>query len=185
MPKAEIKSMHEKMEKSLEFLKTEYVAIRTGRAHPGLVADIKADYYGNPTPIKQIATITVPDGRKILIAPFDKSSLKVIEKALLASSLGITPANDGESIRLTMPELTGERRTELTKFVAKKAEESKVAVRNLRRDSVEALKKKEKNSEITEDDLKKYTKEIQDITDSYIKKLDEAQKLKDKEIMEE
>lgn len=185
MPKAEIKLMGEKMEKSLEHLKGEYVTIRTGRAHPGLVSDIKADYYGNPTPLKQMATITIPEGRKILIAPFDKASIKIIEKAILASPLGITPSNDGESIRLTMPELTGERRGELTKLVAKKAEETKVAVRNLRRDSVEVLKKKEKDSAITEDDLKKHTKEVQDITDSYIKKIDDTEKLKAKEIMED
>ena len=185
MPKAEIKSMNEKMEKTLEFLKTEYVAIRTGRAHPGLVSDIKADYFGAPMPLKQMATISIPESRKILIAPFDKSSLKAIEKAILASSLGITPLNDGENIRLTMPELTRERRVELTKLVAKKAEEAKVAMRNLRRDSVETLKKKEKDSEITEDDLKKYSKEVQDATDAHIKKVEEVQKIKEKEIMEE
>lgn len=173
------------MEKSIEHLKGEYVAIRTGRAHPGLVSDIKADYYGTPTPIKQMATITVPEGRKIQIVPFDKTSLKLIEKAILASSLGITPANDGENIRLTLPELTGERRGDLTKLVAKKGEETKVAVRNLRRDSVEVIKKKEKDSAITEDELKKYTKEIQDVTDGYIKKIEDVQKLKEKEIMED
>lgn len=185
MPKTDIKTLNEKMEKSLEFLKSEYIVIRTGRAHPGLVSDIKADYYGTPTPIKQMATITIPEGRKILISPFDKNSLKVIEKAILASSLGITPQNDGENIRLTMPELTRERRVDLTKQVAKKAEETKIAMRNLRRDTVEALKKKEKDSTITEDDLKKYSKEVQDVTDGYIKKVDEVQKSKEKEIMEE
>lgn len=185
MSKAEIKSMNDKMEKTIEFLKTEYVAIRTGRAHPGLVADIKADYYGNLTPIKQMATISIPENRKILIAPFDKSSLKFIEKAIITSSLGITPQNDGENIRLMMPELTRERRVELTKLVAKKAEEAKVAMRNLRRDTVETLKRKEKESEITEDDLKKFSKEVQDSTDVYIKKVEEIQKIKDKEIMEE
>jgi ribosome recycling factor len=132
-----------------------------------------------------MATISIPESRKILIAPFDKSSLKVIEKAIITSSLGITPQNDGENIRLMMPELTRERRVELTKLVAKKAEEAKVAMRNLRRDTVEILKKKEKESEITEDDLKKYSKEIQDSTDAYIKKIEEIQKLKEKEIMEE
>jgi len=181
----EIKSMIEKMEKTLEFLKTEYIAIRTGRAHPGLVSDIKVDYYGNPTPLKQMATISIPEGRRILIVPYDKVSLKFIEKAIITSPLGITPQNDGENIRLTMPELTRDRRVELTKLVAKKAEEAKIAMRNLRRDSVEILKKKEKDSEITEDDLKKYTKEIQDSTDACIKKVDEIQKLKEKEIMEE
>jgi len=181
---AEIKSMTEKMEKTLEFLKTEYIAIRTGRAHPGLVSDIKADYFGSLMPLKQMATISTPESRKILIVPFDKSSLKLIEKAILASPLGITPQNDGENIRLTMPELTKERRVELTKLVARKAEEAKVALRNLRRDAVENFKKQEKDSEITEDDLKKYSKEVQDSTDVYIKKVDEIQKVKEKEIME-
>jgi len=185
MPKAEIKSLREKMDKTLEFLRGEYLAIRTGRAHPGLVSDIKADYYGNLTPLKQMANITIPEGNKILISPFDRSSLKAIEKAILASNLGITPQNDGESVRLGLPELTKERRVELVKIVNKKAEEFKVAVRNHRRDIVEFLKKAEKESKITEDDLKKYNKEVQDITDEFIKKIDETSKVKEKEIMEE
>ena len=185
MPKTEMKNLRERMEKTLEFLRGEYLAIRTGRAHPGLVGDIKADYYGNLTPLKQMANITIPEGRKILISPFDRGSLKAIEKAILASNLGITPQNDGESVRLTLPELTKERRVELVKMVSKKGEESKVVVRNHRRDTVEVLKKMEKDSKITEDDLKKYSKEIQDITDEFIKKIDEAFKVKEKEIMEE
>jgi ribosome recycling factor len=132
-----------------------------------------------------MANITIPEGRKILISPFDRGSLKVIEKAILASNLGITPQNDGESVRLTMPELTKERRVELVKIVAKKAEESKIVVRNHRRDTVEVLKKMEKDSKITEDDLKKHSKEVQDITDDFIKKIDEAFKAKEKETMEE
>ncbi|MCL2010663.1 MAG: ribosome recycling factor [Synergistaceae bacterium] len=185
MPKTEIKNLREKMEKTLEFLRGEYLAIRTGRAHPGLVSDIKADYYGTPTPLKQIANVTIPEGRKILISPFDRGSLKAIEKAILASSLGITPQNDGESVRLTLPELTRERRVDLVKIVGKKGEESKVAMRNHRRDTVEVLKKMEKDSKITEDDLKKYNKEVQDITDDFIKKIDDVFKVKEKEIMEE
>lgn len=185
MPKAEIKSLKEKMEKTLEFLRGEYLAIRTGRAHPGLVSDIKVDYYGNLTPLKQMANVTVPESRKLQIAPFDRSSLKAIEKAILASNLGITPQNDGENVRLTLPELTKERRMDLVKLVSKKAEESKVVVRNHRRDAVEVLKKMEKDSKITEDDLKKYTKEVQDITDDFIKKIDDAFKVKEKEVMEE
>ena len=185
MPKTEIKNLREKMEKTLEFLRGEYLAIRTGRAHPGLVSDIKADYYGTPTPLKQIANVTIPEGRKILISPFDRGSLKAIEKAILASSLGITPQNDGESVRLTLPELTRERRVDLVKIVSKKGEESKVAMRNHRRDTVEVLKKMEKDSKITEDDLKKYNKEVQDITDDFIKKIDDVFKVKEKEIMEE
>jgi ribosome recycling factor len=185
MPKTEIKNMRDRMDKTLDFLRGEYLVIRTGRAHPGLVADIKADYYGNPTPLKQMANITVPEGRKLLISPFDRGSLKAIEKAILASSLGITPQNDGESVRLTLPELTKERRVELVKIVAKKAEESKIVMRNHRRDAVEVLKKMEKDSKITEDDLKKYNKEVQDITDDYIKKIDDVFKAKEKEVMEE
>jgi len=181
----EIKQLREKMEKTLEFLRGEYLVIRTGRAHPGLVSDIKADYYGNPTPLKQIANITIPEGRKITISPFDRSGLKAIEKAILASNLGITPHNDGESVRLTLPELTRERRVELVKIVSKKAEESKIVVRNHRRDVVEVLKKMEKDSKITEDDLKKYNKEVQDITDDYVKKIDDVFKAKEKEVMEE
>ena len=185
MPNTEMKPLREKMDKALDFLRGEYLAIRTGRAHPGLVADIKADYFGNPTPLKQMANITIPEGRKITISPFDRGGLKAIEKAILASSLGITPINDGESIRLTMPELTRERRVELVKIVSKKAEESKIVVRNHRRDTVEILKKMEKDSKITEDELKKYNKEVQDITDDYVKKIDDVFKAKEKEVMEE
>ncbi|MDR1731188.1 MAG: ribosome recycling factor [Synergistaceae bacterium] len=185
MPKTEVKRLREKMDRALEFLKGEYLAIRTGRAHPGLVSDIKADYYGTQTPLKQMANITIPENRKILIAPFDRSSLKAVEKAILASNLGITPQNDGEAIRLTLPELTRERRVELTKLTAKKAEETRVVMRNHRRDAVESLKKMEKDSKITEDELKKYSKEVQDITDDFIKKIEETAKVKEKEIMEE
>ena len=185
MPKTEIKNLREKMDKALEFLRGEYLAIRTGRAHPGLVSDIKAEYYGTPTPLKQIANITIPEGRKIFISPFDRGSLKAIEKAILASNLGITPQNDGETVRLTLPELTKERRVELVKIVAKKGEESKIVMRNHRRDTVEVLKKMEKDSKITEDDLKKYSKEVQDITDDFVKKIDDAFKVKEKEVMEE
>ena len=188
MPKTEIneiKQLREKMDKALDFLRAEYLAIRTGRAHPGLVSDIRADYYGNSTPLKQIANITIPEGRKITISPFDRGSLKAIEKAILASSLGITPQNDGESIRLTLPELSRERRVELVKLVSKKAEESKIVMRNHRRDIVETLKKMEKDSKITEDDLKKHSKEVQDITDDYVRKIDDAFKAKEKEVMEE
>ena len=177
MPKTELKTLREKMDKTVEHLKGEFLVIRTGRAHPGLVSDIKADYYGTPTPIKQMGTITVPEGRQIVISPFDRSALKAVEKAILASSLGVTPQNDGEVVRVTLPELT--------KLVGKYAEESKIALRNLRRDSNDVFKKMEKDSTISEDDLKKYTKEVQDITDEFIKKVDETLKVKEKEIMEE
>ncbi|MBQ4468869.1 MAG: ribosome recycling factor [Synergistaceae bacterium] len=185
MPKDELASLKENMDKAIAFLQSEYLSIRTGRAHPGLVSDIKADYYGTPTAIKQLANVTIPESRSIQIAPFDKSSLKAIEKAILAANIGMTPQNDGTVIRLTLPELTKARRVELTKMLAKKAEESKVVIRNYRRDAIEALKKQEKASEITEDDLKKLTKDVQDITDKYIKKIDEIYKIKEKEVLED
>ncbi|MDI9371069.1 MAG: ribosome recycling factor [Synergistaceae bacterium] len=185
MPKSELKEMKGKMEKVVDHLKNEFLAIRTGRAHPGLVSDIKVDYYGAPTPVKQVATITVPEGRQIAIAPFDRSALKLIEKAILASSLGVTPQSDGEIIRVNLPELTRDRRVELTKLVGKYAEEGRVAIRNIRRDSNDVLKKMEKDSEISEDDLKRLSKEVQDITDELIKMVDEVLKGKEKEIMEE
>ena len=185
MPKDEIAELKVNMDKAIAFLQNEYLSIRTGRAHPGLVSDIKADYYGTPTALKQLANITIPEGRVIQIAPFDKTCLKAMEKAILAANIGMTPQSDGTVIRLTLPELTKARRVELTKVVARKAEESKVVIRNYRRDTIEALKKQEKASEITEDDLKKLTKDVQDITDSYIKKIDEVYKLKEKEILED
>ena len=180
-----ISALRANMDKAISFLQSEYLSIRTGRAHPGLVSDIKADYYGTPTALKQLANITIPESRVIQIAPFDKSGLKAMEKAILAANIGMTPQSDGTVIRLTLPELTKARRVELTKVVARKAEESKVVIRNYRRDAIEALKKQEKASEITEDDLKKLTKDVQDITDSYIKKIDEVYKVKEKEILED
>lgn len=185
MPQDELKQMQENMEKALTFLQGEYLAIRTGRAHPGLVSDIRVDYYGAPTPIKQIANVTVPESRTLQISPFDKTSLKAIEKAILAANIGMTPQNDGANIRLTLPELTRERRVELTKLLAKKAEEARVVIRNCRRDTLEDLKRQEKASEITEDDLKVLSREVQDQTDSYVKKVDEVYKIKEKEVLED
>ena len=173
------------MDKAVAFLQNEFLSIRTGRAHPGLVSDIKVDYYGTPTPIKSLANVTIPESRSIQIAPFDKTVLKAMEKAILAANIGMTPQNDGQVIRLTLPELTKARRVELTKLLARKAEESKVVIRNYRRDAIETLKKQEKASEITEDDLKKKTKEVQDITDTYTKKVDEVYKVKEKEVLED
>ena len=140
----ELKILPENMDKAIAFLQSEYLAIRTGRAHPGLVSDVKVEYYGTPTPIKQLASITIPESRIIQISPFDKTSLKAIEKAILAANIGMTPQNDGVSIRLTLPELTRARRVELTKMLAKKAEDSRVVIRNYRRDTIELLKKQEK-----------------------------------------
>ncbi len=181
----ELKVLRDNMDKAIAFLQNEYLAIRTGRAHPGLVSDIKVEYYGTPTPIKQLASITIPESRVIQISPFDKTSLKAIEKSILAANIGMTPQNDGAAIRLTLPELTRARRVELTKMLAKKAEDARVVIRNYRRDTIELLKKQEKNSDITEDDLKKFTKEVQDITDNYIKKIDEIYKVKEKEVLED
>ena len=185
MPKDELAALRENMDKAITFLQNDYLSIRTGRAHPGLVSDIKADYYGTPTALKQLANITIPEGRVIQIAPFDKTALKAMEKAILAANIGMTPQSDGSVIRLTLPELTKARRVELTKILAKKAEDAKVVIRNYRRDAIESLKKQEKASEITEDDLKKLTKDVQDITDSYIKKIDEIYKVKEKEVLED
>lgn len=181
----EIKALKENMDKAIAFLQNDYLSIRTGRAHPGLVNDIKVEYYGTPTPIKQLANVTIPEGRVIQIAPFDRTSLKAMEKAILAANIGMTPQNDGTVIRLKLPELTRERRVELTKVLAKKAEDARVVIRNYRRDTIEILKKQEKASEITEDDLKNLTKEVQDVTDSYIKKIDEIYKVKEKEVLED
>ena len=185
MPKDELAELKENMDKAIAFLQNEYLSIRTGRAHPGLVSDIKVDYYGNPTPIKSLANVTVPESRSLQVAPFDKTTLKAIEKAILAANIGMTPQSDGTVIRMTLPELTKARRVELTKLLARKAEESKVVIRNYRRDAIEALKKQEKASEITEDDLKKLTKDVQDVTDKYIKKIDEVYKVKEKEVLED
>ena len=185
MPKDELSELKENMDKAIAFLQNEYLSIRTGRAHPGLVSDIKVDYYGNPTPIKSLANVTVPESRSLQVAPFDKTTLKAIEKAILAANIGMTPQSDGTVIRMTLPELTKARRVELTKLLARKAEESKVVIRNYRRDAIENLKKQEKASEITEDDLKKLTKDVQDITDKYIKKIDEVYKVKEKEVLED
>ena len=184
MPKNEMKALGQQMQKALDHLKHEFQGIRTGRAHPALVEDIKVDYYGTMTPLKQMGTVSVPESRQLLITPWDKSALKAIEKAIQSSSLGITPQTDAESIRLNMPELTRERRVDLTKLVRKYGEEGKIAIRNLRRDSLDTFKKMEKDSSITEDDLKRYQKEIQDVTDDYIKQVDTLVSEKEAEIME-
>jgi ribosome recycling factor len=185
MPMGEIAKLKQQMEKTVEHLKGEYLGIRTGRAHPALVEEIKVDYYGTPTPVKQMGSVTVPDPRQLLITPWDKTALKAIEKGILASSLGVTPSVDGDVIRLTLPELTRQRRVDLTKLVRKYGEEAKVALRNVRRDCLEALKRMEKESVISEDDLRRYQKEVQDVTDEFTKKVDAVQEQKEKEIMED
>lgn len=176
-------NLDEKMKKVLSHLDSEFQGVRTGRAHPGLVDGVKVDYYGSPMPIKQLANITVPEARMLIIAPFDKGSVKMIEKAILAANIGLTPNVDGGTIRLVVPELTGERRKEFVKMAAKSAEEAKVALRNIRRDANDAYKKMEKASEITEDDLKKMLDNAQKTTDKFIAQVDEEFKKKEKEIL--
>ncbi|MGX7195399.1 ribosome recycling factor [Enterococcus olivae] len=174
----------EKMEKAAESLQRELGQIRAGRANASLLDRISVVYYGVPTPLNQMASITIPEARVLMVTPFDKTMLKEVEKSLLASDLGITPTNDGSVIRLVLPQLTEERRKELAKDVKKSAENAKIAVRNARRDAMDAYKKQEKASEITEDDLKDSEKEIQAATDASIKKLDEIAAEKEKELLE-
>ena len=174
----------EKMEKSINSLKYEYNSIRAGRANAAILDKISVDYYGSPTPINQMAAISVPEARILAIQPWDTSALSLIEKAIYASDLGINPSNDGRVIRLCFPQLTEERRKQLSKEVAKYGEEAKVAVRQIRRDSIEKIKAMKKNSEITEDDQKDGEEQLQKITDEYVKKIDEAVAAKTAEIME-
>lgn len=174
----------DRMKKTTEVLAAQFAAVRAGRANAGVLDQISVDYYGTPTPIQQIASISVPDPRSLVIQPWDASALKSIEKAILASDLGINPQNDGRIIRLVFPQLTEERRKELAKQVKKYAEDAKVAVRNIRRDAMDKFKKQQKASEITEDDLKSMEKEFQKVTDDYIKKVDELAAKKEKELFE-
>lgn len=171
------------MKKALEHLDHELATIRTGRASAALLDSIKVDYYGTMTPLKHVATINIPDSKTLSIQPFESNKLHAIEKAILASDLGITPNNDGHSIRLSIPKLTEERRKDLLKIVKRIGEESKVAVRNVRRDAIEKLKAAEKDDHITEDDLHRSEKEVQEITDKNISEIDRIIELKDKEIM--
>ena len=179
----ELKVYEGKMEKTLDVLLDEFGSIRAGRANPPVLDRIKVDYYGTPTPIQQVGNINVPEARMIVIQPWEKSLLKSIEKAILTSDLGINPTNDGSVIRLVFPELTEERRKDLAKDVKKKGEAAKVAVRNIRRDANESLKKMEKNGDISEDDLKDGNDKIQKLTDKMIDKIDKAVETKTKEIM--
>ncbi|MBR4742475.1 MAG: ribosome recycling factor [Desulfovibrio sp.] len=174
----------ERMEKAVESLKRDFGKLRTGRAAASLVDGIKADYYGTMTQISQMATVTVPDSRTLAIQPWDKKGIAVIEKAILKSDLGLTPINDGRVIRISIPPLTEERRKELSKVSRKFGEETKIAVRNVRRDANEAVKKLEKDKAITEDDLKKAIEDIQKLTDRYIEEVDKRCAAKEKEIME-
>ena len=181
----EILSSHEeRMQKALDVLRKDYSTLRAGRATPALLDKITVDYYGTPTPINQIGNISIPEPRMIVIQPWEKKVLSLIEKAIMKSDLGLTPNSDGAVIRLIIPQLTQQRRIELVKVAHKKAEDSRVAVRNLRRDANEAFKKLEKDKVISEDETKKAQEDIQKITDKYTKEIDQVMTLKEKEIME-
>ncbi len=173
-----------KMMKTLDALTSQFGAVRAGRASAAVLEPIRVDYYGVPTPISQMATVASPDPRTLTIQPWDKTTLKAIEKAILISDLGINPQNDGRIIRLVFPQLTEERRRDLMKVVHKYAEEGKVAVRNIRRDAMETFKAQKKRSEITEDDLKIVEKDLQELTDEYIKEVDALAAKKEKELAE-
>ena len=181
---AEIKEFETRMIKTTEVLAAQFAAVRAGRANAAVLDQIEVDYYNVPTPIRQIASISTPDPRSLVIQPWDSSTLKLIEKAILVSDLGINPQNDGRSIRLVFPQLTEERRKELAKQVRRYGEDAKVAVRNVRRDAMDKFKKEQKKGEITEDDLKDLEKDLQKLTDDYIKKVDKQIEAKEKELFE-
>jgi ribosome recycling factor len=177
-------SLQKKMDGAIEALRREFGGIRTGRASLGLLDGIHVDYYGTPTPINQVAALSIPEPRMIVIQPWEQKLVADIERAIMKSDLGLTPANDGRVIRLPIPPLTEERRKDLVKVVRKKAEETRVAVRNIRRDTNEHVKKLEKDKHLSEDVVKRTLEEIQKMTDAYIKKVDEILQAKEKEIME-
>ena len=177
-----LQAYEDRMKKAIEFLEGDYNGIRAGRANPHILDKLRVDYYGTPTPIQQVGNVTVPEARVIQIAPWEKSLIKAIEKAILTSDIGINPSNDGNVIRLVFPELTEERRKDLAKDVRKKAEEGKVAIRNIRRDGNDALKKLGK-TDVSEDEIKQLEEQLQKLTDKYIKEVDALMEKKSKEIM--
>ena len=179
-----IKNTEEKMSKSIDALDREYKSVRAGRANAAVLDRVNVDYYGVPTPVQQMAAISVPEPRTLLITPWDKTTLKEIEKAILTSEIGINPQNDGTCIRLNFPPLTEERRKDIVKDIRKKGEDAKVAVRNQRRDALDKLKALKKNNAITEDDEANGEKKIQNLTDKFCKEVDELASIKEKEIME-
>lgn len=184
MPKQVISNTKEKMAKAIQAYSRELATIRAGRASASLLDRITVDYYGAPTPVNQLAGISTPEARLLVIQPYDKSILGDIEKAIQKSDLGLNPTNDGSLIRLAIPQLTEERRKDLVKLVKKESEDAKIAVRNIRRDANDDLKKLEKNGEITEDDLRGYSDDIQKLTDDHISKVEQITRDKEKEIME-
>ena len=181
---SDYKQFEDKMKKTCDALTAQLATIRAGRANAAVLDQIQVDYYGVPTPVQQVASVSTPDPRSLLIQPWDGSVLKPLEKAILASDLGINPQNDGRSLRLVFPPLTEERRKELAKQTRKYAEESKVAIRNIRRDAIEKFKKQQKASEITEDDYKSAEKDVQKLTDDFIKEIDKIAEKKEKELTE-
>ncbi|QGT99199.1 Ribosome recycling factor [Candidatus Syntrophocurvum alkaliphilum] len=179
-----LKDSEDRMKKSIEHLTKDFAALRAGRANPAMLDKVMVEYYGEPTPLNQLASITVPEARLLVIQPWDKGSIADIEKAILKSDLGVNPTNDGNVIRIAIPQLTEERRKELVKVVKKRAEEGKVAIRNIRREANDMLKDTEKDKVISEDELKKGLNDIQKITDKYIKDIDSVLQAKEKDIME-
>ncbi|KAM0027840.1 putative ribosome recycling factor, RRF superfamily [Helianthus debilis subsp. tardiflorus] len=177
------KSAKERMEKAIDSMLSSFNSIRTGRSNPAMLDKIEVEYYGSPVNLKTIAQISTPDSSSLLVQPYDKSSLKAIEKAIVNSDLGMTPSNDGEVIRLSIPQLTSERRKELSKVVAKQAEEGKVAIRNIRRDAIKAYDKLEKEKKLSEDNVKDLSADLQKVTDEYMKKIDSIFKQKEKELL--
>lgn len=172
-----------RMERRLSHLADEYAAIRAGRANPAVLDKVVVDYYGAPTPVNQLAAVSVTEARTLMVQPWDASVLRAIEKAIQTSDIGINPQNDGKALRLVFPPLTEDRRKEIVKEVSKMAEETKVSVRNVRRDAVDKVKAKKKDGELTEDDLKKAEKKIQDLTDRFVKEIDKMAEKKQKEVM--
>ena len=182
--KLDTKDLELRMRKTIDSYKNELDTVRAGRANPNILSRINVDYYGSPTPINQIGSVSIPDARTIVIQPWDSSTLKGIEKAILASDIGITPVNDGKVIRLAFPQPTEDRRKELKKQVSKMGEDAKVAIRNIRRDGIDKAKDMKKKGDMTEDEQKASEKSVQDITDKFIKEIDSITSAKEKEIME-
>ena len=180
----QLKKAEERMGRRIDHMQSEFAAIRAGRANPAVLDKVKVDYYGAPTPVNQLAAVSVTEARTLTIQPWDMSVLKLIEKAIQTSEVGINPQNDGKVIRLVFPPLTEARRKEIVKDVQKTAEETKVQIRNVRRDAIDALKAMKKNGELTEDDLKHGEKKTQDLTDKFIKDIDSRSAVKQKEILE-
>jgi ribosome recycling factor len=179
-----LKEVSRKMDRSLEALKRELVALRTGRATPALVEDLSVDYYGTPTPLKQIASISAPDARAIIVQPWDKQALREIEKSLMKSDMGFNPTNDGNIVTVPIPPLTQERRQDMVKLLKRKLEEGKVSVRNVRRDGLETLRKMEKDKNISQDENRRSQDQLQKTTDSHVKDIDQVGAAKEAEIMQ-